>query len=626
MILMEAMTDEPPLRLRSVHDLLDERFWVPAYQRGYRWDRQQVEALLDDLDEFQRNSRERGPTTYYCLQPVVVRRRDDGSWELIDGQQRLTTITLILRALRDLAVFLKRQPFRMEYETRDGSAHFLENPNPADADRNIDFHHMNEAYQAIQAWFAKRDGGRQLHILECLTGPDGSAPNVRVIWYELEATAKPVDAFVRLNVGRIPLTSAELIRAVIILAAQKNPLDSRDAHQIPQEWDAIERSLQDDAYWMFLQSGRTAPPARIEFLFDLFVQVHGRTLPAVPEEDPLATFLSFQAILAKERTSIRNIWLRFKRLSQTLEEWFEDRTLFHLVGFLVAVAREERLPDSKTRRSEIRVLVDLLARRNAATGVEFDRHLRHLAWRRLLGGRVSESPPEQFSASRLREQIDERLDGLEYQQREGVRTSLLLLNVAALLEQRASTQRFQFDAYKRTDWDIEHVRSVAENIPQSAADRRRWLEHARDFVESPTALRSGPSVAPPLLARIDTQLAASSPDPQVFGEIFHGVRELSGEADARDNENRISNLVLLDMGTNRSYRNAIFPVKRARVIDLDKRGQFVPPVTRNVFLKYYSPDAAQLMLWRQDDEADYRNAMRETLGGFFAPLAPTEAP
>lgn len=102
------------------------------------------------------------------------------------------------------------------------------------------------------------------------------------------------------------------------------------------------------------------------------------------------------------------------------------------------------------------------------------------------------------------------------------------------------------------------------------------------------------------------------------------MRALSGEAGARVDDNALSNLVLLDVGTNRSYKNAIFPVKRTRIIDLDKRGQFVPPATRNVFLKYYSPQAAQLMLWDGADQDAYGAVIEETLLQFFAPLTRNE--
>lgn len=60
------------------------QYFVPSYQRGYRWGREEVERLLDDIYT--------NGDKNYCLQPIVVRRRNDGSYELIDGQQRLTSL------------------------------------------------------------------------------------------------------------------------------------------------------------------------------------------------------------------------------------------------------------------------------------------------------------------------------------------------------------------------------------------------------------------------------------------------------------------------------------------------------------------------------------------------------
>ena len=65
-------------------------FYVPNYQRGYRWTGSQVEALLNDIWD----SSERKEDTY-CLQPIVIMSLTNG-YELIDGQQRFTTILILL--------------------------------------------------------------------------------------------------------------------------------------------------------------------------------------------------------------------------------------------------------------------------------------------------------------------------------------------------------------------------------------------------------------------------------------------------------------------------------------------------------------------------------------------------
>ena len=68
---------ENKIELKSVNELLGMKFFVPSYQRGYRWTEQQVKDLLNDVKEFEpqelSDSKEK---TWYCLQPLVVKKMD----------------------------------------------------------------------------------------------------------------------------------------------------------------------------------------------------------------------------------------------------------------------------------------------------------------------------------------------------------------------------------------------------------------------------------------------------------------------------------------------------------------------------------------------------------------------
>ena len=96
------MATQSDIRLKPIHALLTDdqdcptRFWIPAYQRGYRWKPLQVTQLLEDMREFchRRNPQ---PEEFYCLQPLVLKAVEGGAYEVVDGQQRLTTVLLILR-------------------------------------------------------------------------------------------------------------------------------------------------------------------------------------------------------------------------------------------------------------------------------------------------------------------------------------------------------------------------------------------------------------------------------------------------------------------------------------------------------------------------------------------------
>lgn len=82
------------LEIKSLGEILNEKFFVPYYQRGFRWTEKQVVDLLNDIYNFSKI--EHQENEFYCLQPLVV-KKNGVNWNLIDGQQRLTTIILIAK-------------------------------------------------------------------------------------------------------------------------------------------------------------------------------------------------------------------------------------------------------------------------------------------------------------------------------------------------------------------------------------------------------------------------------------------------------------------------------------------------------------------------------------------------
>lgn len=103
----------------------------------------------------------------------------------------------------------------------------------------------------------------------------------------------------------------------------------------------------------------------------------------------------------------------------------------------------------------------------------------------------------------------------------------------------------------------------------------------------------------------------------MFDPLYERVLEYFHETNGGEAEHCISNLTLLDESTNRSYKNAVFAVKRKRLLKRDQSGTFVPLCTRNVFLKCYSPRADNLMFWEEDDRDGYLSAITDVLTDFF---------
>lgn len=114
------------LYYKSVKEILYFHFIVPSYQRGYRWGSNQVAQLIDDI------YKEQGKK--YYLQPLVISNVTSSElvWNVIDGQQRLTTIFIIIGALNyliskdpDITIQDLNLTMTLRYESRTSSAIFL---------------------------------------------------------------------------------------------------------------------------------------------------------------------------------------------------------------------------------------------------------------------------------------------------------------------------------------------------------------------------------------------------------------------------------------------------------------------------------------------------------------------
>lgn len=563
------------------------RFFIPDYQRGFRWSPLQVRQLLDDIREFTQR-RNPQPDQFYCLQPLVIKDRpDEGDFEVVDGQQRLTTLLLIMRHFNERLAERYRQPlFRLDYRTHPNLDAFLVEPSEEAANDNVDFYHLYHAIKTIEDWFEKRDS-------EVEKIKDALLNHTKVIWFQLADSDNPVEAFTRLNVGKIPLTNDELIRALFLRRSGPDEKDATSLQlRIAYEWDQLEKALQSDAFWYFLSNQPGKSENRIGFLFDLVSRADG-LLPGA-EGDAYGIFYTFNQNLKTPGATPEDEWRKIKQLYLLLEEWFEDRVLYHMVGFLVS------------QGISIIAIQSLSA---DCTKSAFVQHLREEIFKRAIG----EEMPDPTDRAAVRECVANRLEELTYlSHRDKIRALLLLFNLATLLQNRRSNLRFQFDSFKSERWDIEHIRSVTDDRPERHHERRRWLENSLGYLESKDAeeeLRKG--------IREFLELSQVEATNQIFDPLYERVLAYFGETNGGEAEHGISNLTLLDESTNRSYKNAVFAVKRQRLLDLDQSGIFVPLCTRNVFLKCYNPQVDNVMFWGEDDRDGYLSAIADVLADFF---------
>lgn len=551
------------LKLKTVNELCESKFYIPSYQRGYRWNINEVLELLNDIAEFQpRLVTDSDEKTWYCLQPIVVKEKD-GLFEVIDGQQRLTTIYLILHYLnQDYKAEKQDKLFTLEYETREKSCDFLADIKVELKDSNIDFYYINQAYDTINGWFDQKG-----HNFDKNEFRSKFKFNTQVIWYQ-SFEEDPIDIFTRINIGKIPLTNAELIKALFLNSSNFGNSEPEKLRQrqfeIANEWDHIEHALQNDSLWYFI-SKKQISSNRIELIFDLMNTDWDKS-------DAYSTFRFFAKQFVGNKNALKDVWSNIKQYYQRFNEWFQERDLYHKIGFLLYI-----------EEINIENIIEISSRLSKD---QFRRKLDQLIKDRLSGIKLSD---------------------LQYGDKE-VKQVLLLYNILTMLNCNEDNSYFPFHIFKNNAWDIEHITSIKESMPDGC-ERKKWLDDAKIFIEEDTQEGNA------LRERADKCGCDMDDEFKIlFEDIVLHFNSMVDDGDVND----ISNLTLLDSATNRGYKNAVFPLKRKTIIDRDKQGVFIPICTKNVFLKYFSAYPPKISFWTKDDRENYRRDLTSILSPYMA--------
>ena len=584
-------------------------FVIPSFQRGYRWEEKQVIDLLNDIKQFADDD-DKDNKTYY-LQPIVVKSTSEANtWDVIDGQQRLTTLLLILKHLLN----------RMSEDEKNDYVDFLydikytNRPNidfdNLRSDETIDSYYLSEAKETINKWF-------KLHKRKNLDGFKGvlfyeQKRQVKIIWYPIDKKYQEVDSiniFNRLNNGKIGLTSSELIKALFVLGSK---LDKDiDTKILSIEWDNIERKLQEDSFWFFISDNSKGYQTRIDLLFDFVTEK--------PDGGDLDfSYRKFQNLfdfykdnsdveldqlwVKKGIKTIEQAWNHIKVVYDTLLSWYEDNMYYHYIGFLVA---EGDCPLNIYNKI-------CIAQNSMETGDEWSQ----IDSQQLLYELIM----EKFKFQNKYLSIDD-VNELEYNNYYLVRRILLLFNVESC--RKSGNIRFSFDKYKKEKWDVEHVNSQNESTLQRPEERMDWMKKVVKKI-----LKGANAKELELIAQTDDLIENSEKnDNKVntddFNSLYIAVTQYFTPASAPMNKNNIGNLTLLDSSTNREYHDAPYPYKRQCIIEKDRKGAtFIPICTRNLFLKYYAEkdsDASQydMTYWTNDDMEKYKMAISGSLSEIF---------
>lgn len=620
------------LEFKSVAELKGYKFHIPSQQRGYRWRKSNVKELIDDLIDFSESD-----SSHYCLQPLavvpsVMAPEGQTRYSVLDGQQRLTTLYLLLKSLGEPVYY----EISYQRDTNSERKKFLESDISL-TDENIDFFYISKAYQYMLGYLDEEKKAKLRPLLQ------GEKENKRVefIWYLVDTDAHEV--FRNLNSGKIALSNADLIKAMLLSDAS----GIEDKKSTALQYNDIQEGLMNDRFWYMVQpfdvrrrGGRIEPVdplyekvsvqsrmMRMDLLFNLVAGLSFKEY----QTDALASFRYFY----DNRKGIDELWKKVRHLYLRLTDLYSNTDTFHYIGYLTYCRRNQTEDYYKAMRKWIS-LSEEQSKKNVIDALR----------------------------SSIRKYIKDDPSNYDYSWgKEDIRRLLLLHNIETLLYQyhqkerdeqlslHSSYEQFPFELLYRQNWDIEHMASQTDNPLKRDKDQKEWLE----------AFKTDYSLIFQHQEDDTKEAGDNTGRSNVYGfnqgqqeEIRKRVKEYEGALDGNErtrlfnelhdflvtttenalgmekvrNKDGIGNLVLLDHHTNRSFHNSLFPTKRRIIIEANGNQDsskgwakltFIPPCTKYAFMKYYNKKVGiNMSAWTESDYQAYLKDMQEKLSFYYS--------
>lgn len=643
---------------RAIPDLLDKKYYIPEYQRGYRWEEKQVVDLLNDLSSFFGGDTK---GQFYCLQPIVVKEIEiEGEmwYEVIDGQQRLTTLRLIMQVFDQLnqSMFAPviHHGYTIRYATRPNMQNIFdaisiigdeEGNVTIDESKNqwkkqIDSLYIYNAAKTILRWFFEDQSRKNTFGQYFYNKIDSETKSVQVVWYETVEKKEPHDIFNRMNSLKVELSCSELIRSLFLSSCtefnlgdlsglsellQNEIRKERFDHKqisINEKWDELEQQMRNKSLQSFLTRRKDTGRNAIGLLFDLMSGKYAADkvvpcrFPNLHKEDELYTYLYFKAMIEEDKDAWQT-WERVLNAYEKIQYWHNDRDLFHRIGFLNAIAAKGHEDDA---------VCQLLTLKEG-------RHALHEKTIKLIHDSMTlpENKETRIPLDSLEKLSYDNPTHYSY-----IKQLLLLYNVETNRRQ-TSGDYFSFNRYRYTTegkektWTLEHIHAQnSDCLPETNKDS--WYEWIRFNLESLKKLTLGDPVLINAQNEVikelerDSKVEEGSDIPvcktnnytfdnikAVFDSVVVFYAKLDSKADKANPVHQLSNIALLDLGQNAMIGKSPFEVKRQLICNEIADNEYFPICTRKVFLKLYDKESMQIHSWSQRDRELYYEDMKDKL-------------
>lgn len=561
-------------------------FIIPYLQRAYKWKEKQAKQMLEDFSEFLKQEK-----TYYCMQPLAVAKIGDNKYELLDGQQRLTTLLILWRILFEDNKENTSYPYIFEYERDSSGSNTYSFITKSDEIKkgeygNIDEYYMSKVYGAIKQYFIDNSDNQKEDLKKLLKG---EGKHILFLWYEVNEEEKHT-TFAHLNSGKIELTCSELIKAILLSDCNKESSNNNglpDKSLMAAQYAEMEEAFNDDRLWYMLQTDEPLyNGSRMDLLFNMVLNINRKAY----EADPKAAFYE---VYSEKRVDLSKFWKDCRTCFVRIMDLYKNPYTYHYMGYLTYTEGNNKIDDwvKAYKESGLKGCIEQLRSkvRESISGLgDFEK--------------ITYSDTSKATLRKIFILHNIQTILIHY---EAIKKANLGL--------RFSYEQFPFELLYSQRWDIEHIASQTENPLTKQKDFEDWIASVKADYPEIFAQR------PELNNEID--LFEKDYKIEKFKQIYNEIIG-SAEKNSPKNKDGLGNLVLLDSHTNRSYHNSLYKRKRKIILaasNIDNQNNeyqvtYIPRCTLNVFLKTYNTGMdVNLVEWTQDDYNKYLGDIKEKL-------------
>lgn len=589
--------------IENVKYIFKKRIYnIPEYQRGYKWSEKDVNALLNDIDNFKVD--EKDNSKFYCLQNITIKKQNDNIYEVIDGQQRLTTLSILLSYLGKIGLLKENDKYKIKYSIRDESEKFLyellkeSNPDKDYLNNDLsykdnfykdydsqDLFHFCLAKHTIKNFFGNDENKKEGFTTKLLN-------NVKLIVNDVSSgnDVKGETIFKNLNSNKVALEYYDLIRAIFITRVKKegNDIDLAEKRiKIGIDIDNMNIWWSDENVKEYFKM--FSNENNISMLYDLYWKCINNESNNNNEKSNAYKAQSNNEALFKYLDSntdkAERVFKEVLRFHNTMADWYEDKEIYHLLGFI-----------GKQNIEDIKIIWDIWERADT-TREDFKNKLKQIIKNNLIKEEDNKSDNVEELYKNYLESIKDINNYWYYRKNDTIKL-LILIDIIKILQN--TNHKLPANYFSANDEDIEHIFSKTPNNETTIEDAIKNINLIISLADDNKKEEL-----------INYKKTLEIHQKEIILDNIGKLKEYREKIRDIPYIHSIGNLVLLNSKTNRGYGNASYVDKRRIIIELYEKGdKYIRNHTSSIFSKNVNE-------WTIDNIKNTAEDIRKEIEKFF---------